>query len=70
MVPMRRCPICKNRIERGAESRFAPFCSERCKLVDLGNWLGEGYRIQDEGEPLEPRDDDRVNRRPGTRGRR
>lgn len=24
---------------------YAPFCSERCKLVDLGRWLGEEYRI-------------------------
>jgi hypothetical protein len=28
-----------------------PFCSERCKLVDLGKWLGEEYRIS---EPLQP----------------
>ena len=71
---MRRCPICKNRIEASTESRVAPFCSERCKLIDLGNWLGEGYRIQDGGEPLDERDDERINRhaeRPGGReGRR
>ena len=71
---MRRCPICKNRIEASTESRVAPFCSERCKLIDLGNWLGEGYRIQDGGEPLGERDDERTNRhaeRPGGReGRR
>jgi len=65
---MRRCPICKNSIERGAESRFAPFCSERCKLIDLGNWLGEGYRIPDDAEHAPPRDDERVGRR-GHRGR-
>ncbi len=59
---MRRCPICKNRIDASTESRVAPFCSERCKLIDLGNWLGEGYRIQDGGEPLDVRDDERINR--------
>ena len=59
---MRRCPICKNRIDASTESRVAPFCSERCKLIDLGNWLGEGYRIQDGGEPLDERDDERINR--------
>jgi endogenous inhibitor of DNA gyrase (YacG/DUF329 family) len=55
---MPRCPICKNRLPEppsdasGARSTSAsfPFCSERCKLVDLGNWLGEGYRIP-AGEP-------------------
>jgi endogenous inhibitor of DNA gyrase (YacG/DUF329 family) len=30
-------------------SKFAPFCSERCKLLDLGRWFGEDYRIP--GEP-------------------
>lgn len=45
---MRRCPICKNRVEDPAENRAFPFCSERCKLIDLGNWLGEGYRIPDD----------------------
>jgi len=38
-----RCPICK---ESGAweGNPFRPFCSERCKLIDLDNWLGERYR--------------------------
>ncbi len=46
-----RCPICKNRAEARANDPYAPFCSERCKLVDLGNWLSEGYRIpESEGE--------------------
>ena len=27
------------------ENPWAPFCSERCKLVDLGKWLGEEYRV-------------------------
>lgn len=46
---MARCPICKNRVEARGRNPYAPFCSERCKLIDLGNWLGEGYRIP-EGE--------------------
>jgi endogenous inhibitor of DNA gyrase (YacG/DUF329 family) len=34
---------------------FRPFCSERCKLVDLGNWLGGRYRIPAESvEPAPP----------------
>lgn len=39
------CPICKKpAAPRAARSPF-PFCSERCRLVDLGNWLGESYRF-------------------------
>lgn len=44
------CPICKRRVSLsqegpGALPRFFPFCSERCKLIDLGVWLDAGYRI-------------------------
>lgn len=28
-----------------AENRSYPFCSDRCRLIDLGKWLGEEYRI-------------------------
>jgi endogenous inhibitor of DNA gyrase (YacG/DUF329 family) len=28
-----------------------PFCSKRCRLIDLGRWLGEGYRVSDAGDP-------------------
>jgi len=39
-----RCPICKK--ETTAEGNpDRPFCSERCKLIDLDNWLSERYRI-------------------------
>lgn len=36
-----RCPICKS--PTAHESR--PFCSKRCKDIDLAKWLGEGYAI-------------------------
>ncbi len=45
-----RCPTCGRSIERSATG-FAPFCSERCKLIDLGRWLDESYRIP--GEPAD-----------------
>jgi endogenous inhibitor of DNA gyrase (YacG/DUF329 family) len=40
------CPICK-RVLADAPDNFGPrpFCSTRCKMVDLGNWLSEAYRI-------------------------
>ena len=40
----RRCVLC-HRLLGGGEDRWFPFCSERCKWVDLGRWLGEAYRI-------------------------
>jgi len=39
------CPVCKN-ITTWEENPFRPFCSERCKLIDLGAWASEEYRIQ------------------------
>jgi endogenous inhibitor of DNA gyrase (YacG/DUF329 family) len=45
-----KCPICGKPVEFFAEP-VGPFCSDRCKLIDLGKWLGEEYRIS---EPLRP----------------
>ena len=39
-----RCPICRKQVEWEGNP-FRPFCSERCKLIDLDNWLSERYRI-------------------------
>ncbi len=46
------CPTCGKPVHYGSRARnpFFPFCSERCKLVDLGKWLAEEHRIS---EPLE-----------------
>ncbi len=43
----RPCPICG----KPAVQKFRPFCSERCSLVDLGRWLGEGYRVPTASTP-------------------
>ena len=40
----RRCPICKKEVAFEGNP-FRPFCSDRCKLIDLDNWLSERYRI-------------------------
>ena len=51
------CPRCR-RETPWAGNPFRPFCSERCKLLDLGAWAGEEYRVPGEaaapGEPEEP----------------
>ena len=38
-----KCPVCKKEVELGAEN--VPFCSERCKLIDLGDWASEKHVI-------------------------
>jgi uncharacterized protein len=50
------CPICGKAVEWTAESRFKPFCSERCKLIDLGAWASESYRAPVTEDPTEPDD--------------
>lgn len=38
-----KCPICKKGVS--PDDPFFPFCSERCKIIDLGNWASEKYVI-------------------------
>jgi hypothetical protein len=45
----RSCPICG----KPAEPRFRPFCSARCKTIDLGRWLGGRYAVPSEEPPAE-----------------
>ena len=44
-----KCPTCGKETEYAAANRWRPFCSERCKLIDLGAWADDAYVI--EGEP-------------------
>jgi hypothetical protein len=48
---MVKCPQCRNLIVYSIENPFRPFCSERCRLIDLGEWASEGYRIPTQGTP-------------------
>jgi len=41
------CPTCGKHSPFTPENRFRPFCSERCKLIDLGEWATENYRVPD-----------------------
>jgi len=45
-----RCPTCRQLV-RWEGNPQRPFCSERCRLRDLGNWAAERYRIADDGLP-------------------
>ena len=53
-----RCPICKKPVKAPDPStpkhlRFFPFCSNRCRVVDLGEWLNPDYRIPTKPEEQE-----------------
>lgn len=41
------CPTCGKSVPWKPASRWRPFCSERCRLIDLGEWLEENHRIAD-----------------------
>jgi endogenous inhibitor of DNA gyrase (YacG/DUF329 family) len=48
-----RCPTCQRELVWADQFPFRPFCSERCRLVDLGAWFAEERSIAgDSGEPL------------------
>ena len=51
-----RCPICKKEVAPNAPD--FPFCSERCKTIDLGNWASEEYKISSPAPPGLRDDDD------------
>jgi len=49
----RKCPSCERVVEVKPPDSFRPFCSERCRLADLGKWLDGAYRI---GAPVTEED--------------
>jgi uncharacterized protein len=44
-MPIVACPTCKRPIEYSPDNKWRPFCSERCKLIDLGEWAAEKHAI-------------------------
>ena len=66
-----KCPTCNKVLVGGPTGPYRPFCSERCRSIDLGSWLDGAYRISapvseedlDEGLPEGARknDDDPAN---------
>ena len=45
------CPTCGAPVEWSAKSLYRPFCSERCKLIDLGAWASERFRMPTQDAP-------------------
>lgn len=48
------CPCCGNPAPFVPENKWRPFCCERCKLIDLGGWAAEEYRVPVPEQQLEP----------------
>jgi len=61
-VPSYHCPTCDKflTVARKEDAVYRPFCSERCKMVDLGRWLDGTYAIRDDAHtsPIENRPPD------------
>ncbi|MGH8746891.1 MAG: DNA gyrase inhibitor YacG [Burkholderiales bacterium] len=45
------CPRCRALAPFALQNMWRPFCSERCKLIDLGDWAAERYRVPQSPEP-------------------
>lgn len=62
MTKVVKCPTCGKVVKWEAASKWRPFCSERCRLIDLGEWASESHRIQgDETLPEELVEDQKNN---------
>ena len=61
------CPQCGKRIVWDASHPFRPFCSERCKMIDLGAWASESYRIPVSEDKDRPEEEEGGGEPPETR---
>lgn len=50
------CPQCSKEVVWSSDNKYRPFCSERCKMIDLGQWAKEEYRVPDSG-PIDQLDE-------------
>jgi len=57
---MKKCPACKHITDPVSHREWLPFCSERCRLIDLGAWLSETHRIPSDNTdlPITGKEDD------------
>ena len=60
-MPLVKCPNCGKQVEY-SENAFRPFCSERCKLLDLGAWADEEYKLPAESSPFTEEDLQEIER--------
>jgi uncharacterized protein len=53
-VRLVRCPQCGGESPWSAANKWRPFCSERCKMIDLGAWASESYRVPVQENTVDP----------------
>jgi uncharacterized protein len=51
-----QCPICEKEVAPGTPE--FPFCSERCRIIDLGNWASEKYKVSTPARPEQIEEDE------------
>ena len=64
------CPICSQKVTDASPSKARPFCSMRCKAVDLGRWMAEDYTISESLFPGAESDDSNSNEEGATDGKK
>lgn len=52
-APVVKCPTCHKEVVWNTDSPYRPFCSKRCKLIDLGEWAQEKYTVSSEDDPFQ-----------------
>jgi len=52
LPPIVSCPQCGKEHQWDPSNRSRPFCGERCKLIDLGKWANEEYRVEQREQEL------------------
>ena len=52
-TPAVACPRCGTQVAWTSANKYRPFCGERCKMINLGQWATEAYRVP-QAEPPDP----------------
>ena len=60
-MPIVKCPTC-NRETEYTGNEFRPFCSERCKLIDFGEWADENYALPTQDTALSEEDIEKLEK--------
>lgn len=55
-TPVVACPQCGKEHVWDTANRYRPFCCERCKMIDLGKWANEDYRVEVREQELKEAD--------------
>ena len=59
------CPRCGALAAFGPQNKWRPFCSERCKMIDLGDWAAERYRVATAEKPQDSAEKEKKGDDPG-----